>query len=1059
MSPVTIPAGHLPLPPQITPGWGVAGMIMILTGAVYTLVGIKNRWIHSFFSTAYITALGVAVLIVYVMNVPVSNGLQGGYVAAIILSGCALGAASMFFKEITEGLGCALGGFCMSMWLLTLLPGGLLHSVAAKAIFIASFTVVGFAFYFSRYTRDWALIVTISFAGATVTVLGIDCYSRAGLKEFWAYVWHLNDNLFPLGADTYPVTKGIRVETAAIIILCIFGIISQIKLWRIVREQREKRAAERAEGQRNMEEEEENVGRQIEETTARDRREWERVYGEGTLASGTVSRYSGVGDASSEKGLRSSNAGSTYAHSKADGIELSDMSDTSQAAVPGALMASEDANEGKVTVRVAADDVVEATSSDDDDIMDEKAAAAAADGTAEHLSSTAGSKRVSRNSKRTSRATADSKRTSRQQQTVTPAPEVVPLPFTVPDNEDTKSQGDRSSVATFADEDVPTRAPRHRQSLVKRLSQSSVELLRSLSQRAPGDRQRKHGESSEDLVEAPVAVDDDASSIAATFDGESVSCGDRQSIISVDNRKDIEITANLAQEPEKPEASVQPKSEKAAQRSEKTDTPKQTEEKSVTPTEPQKTESPETAEIAKPQVLESVKVVDDEPTVPTADNAEQAVVETPTEQNLPEPSEKAKSVASVASGPIVLTKDRLPRSLSRVAMSYRTNEWAKHLSLADAPEPDELHIDAAPQSTQVAKEVARVVDVDDLQMTAETGVPPTAVKRSASQASYHSTQVRPMSRTVSKRESASGLVIATNGSADIDVPNRSPASPPPVGFALGRTSSIGLHRSSSGFQPIVEEQLAAAPSPTIPEDAAEDGSGALSPTLGASESFQRLPVPGVVSYSSPQTLIGQRETFLRNRSQGNLLQSMPEPAAEMYVSASDNGSLHNYPMYAAAFNSDPDDLPLSQRKEIMRQSSLMALSASNPALQRSNSGVENSEGTAFDSHQPKRQSSVPTIAAREARLASFRQSVAQDLRVGSPPPVSTPMGSTSNLLNGIDTQRNMLMGQKEADAQRREMQRREKEWQDRVFDNRMRSGDLLEAHREVLRKMQSTAKE
>ena len=155
---------------------------MLITGVTYTLVGIKNRWIHTFFSTAYITALGVAVLIVYVMNIPVSNAIQGGYVVAVIMSGCAVGAASMFFKELTEGLGCALGGFCVSMWLLCLVPGGLLQSVPSKAIFIAVFTLVGFGFYFSRWTRDWALIGMISFAGATVTVLGIDCYSRAGLK-------------------------------------------------------------------------------------------------------------------------------------------------------------------------------------------------------------------------------------------------------------------------------------------------------------------------------------------------------------------------------------------------------------------------------------------------------------------------------------------------------------------------------------------------------------------------------------------------------------------------------------------------------------------------------------------------------------------------------------------------------------------------------------------------------------------------------------------------------------------------------------------------------------
>ena len=51
-------------------------------------------------SVDYVTALGISVLIVYVMNVPVSNALQGGYVTAIVLSGCTVGAAAMFFAHL-----------------------------------------------------------------------------------------------------------------------------------------------------------------------------------------------------------------------------------------------------------------------------------------------------------------------------------------------------------------------------------------------------------------------------------------------------------------------------------------------------------------------------------------------------------------------------------------------------------------------------------------------------------------------------------------------------------------------------------------------------------------------------------------------------------------------------------------------------------------------------------------------------------------------------------------------------------------------------------------------
>lgn len=1011
---MTIPAGQLPITPELTPGWGVAGVIMLATGGVYTLVGIKNRWIHTFFSTAYITALSVAVLIVYVMSVPVSNAVQGGYVVAVVMSGCAVGAVSMFFKELTEGLGCALGGFCVSMWLLCLVPGGLLHPVASKAIFVSCFTLVGLCFYFSRWTRDWALILMISFAGSTVTVLGIDCFSRAGLKEFWAYVWDINGNLFPLGADTYPITKGIRVETAAVIIFFLVGIISQIKLWRIVREKREKRAAERAEGRRDLDLEEENVGRQVEEANARERRHWERVYGDGTSAD--ESRMSDLGDTGSEKRLRRSDV---------EVIEMADMSESEHSRTgPKALMAAGEAQDGKVTVRVAADDTP-GTPTDVADDMDEKAA-----GIGEAAATPTEGKRLSQ------RTTA-SKRVS-QAQTVTEAPEVVPLPFTVPLDEDTKTLSDRSSIATFAD-DVETAAPvRPRHSLVKRLSQGSATLLRSFSQRSGrggDDLALENGESSEELVGARSCRHDaDNGSLAATVDGESVSGADRHSVHSLDAHRNIEINAELAEAEKSETGAANGKGEESGP-------------------------------------LSQAAAAD-----PADSPAEQSLAASPPVDAQPGASEKAKSMASVASTPVSLTKDRLPRSLSRVAMSYRTNEWAKHLSYADTPSPDDVRVDEAAQPVKAAAATERSVpvNVEDLQKTAEDGAPAPALRRPESQVSNVS-YVPSVGRRVSKKGAPSSVVIPTHVAQDGE-PGRSPVSPPsaallpaPAPGPVRSASAAAMRRTSSGFDPIVEERHPATPvKDTILEGTEGMRTASASSSLAGSEAPPRA-IPGVVSYASPQTLIGQREMFLRSKSQGSLLSVTPEPPFVAHGPGSDVGSLHNYPAYAAALSApDPDDLPLSQRKEIMRRGSLMSLSQQSNA-----SGMrpahESTENLPFNSHQPKRVSTLPVQAIRDAQLATFRQSVQQDLRAGSP--LVTPSGretpfAASSLLGNreaevqrnIEMQRNVLMGQKEAEAQRKETQRREKEFVDRAFDERMRSGDLLEVHREAMRKMQNGAR-
>ena len=179
----------LPIQPTITPAIAVAGALMILTGMLYTLVGIKTQRIQIFFSTTYLVALAVTVLIEYVMHPPISDGIQGAYLVAICATGLIFGALAVIFADVTEGLGCFLGGFCLSMWFMVLKPDGLIGSTAGKAIFIGCFTVVAFGFYLSRYTRVYGLIGSTSFAGATIVVLGVDCFSRAGLKEFWLWIW------------------------------------------------------------------------------------------------------------------------------------------------------------------------------------------------------------------------------------------------------------------------------------------------------------------------------------------------------------------------------------------------------------------------------------------------------------------------------------------------------------------------------------------------------------------------------------------------------------------------------------------------------------------------------------------------------------------------------------------------------------------------------------------------------------------------------------------------------------------------------------------------------
>ena len=162
---------------------------MLITGAGYAIIGIKHQWLSTFLSAAYLAALGVTVLIIYVMSPPVSDAIQGAYMVAALMTGLIFGGICLVFKDVAEGLGCLLGGFCIAMWFLVLSPGGLLKDTTQKAIFIGVFSAVGWSLSFSQHTRNYGLILCTAFAGSTITILGIDCFSRAGLKEFWIYIW------------------------------------------------------------------------------------------------------------------------------------------------------------------------------------------------------------------------------------------------------------------------------------------------------------------------------------------------------------------------------------------------------------------------------------------------------------------------------------------------------------------------------------------------------------------------------------------------------------------------------------------------------------------------------------------------------------------------------------------------------------------------------------------------------------------------------------------------------------------------------------------------------
>ncbi|KAK3380299.1 hypothetical protein B0T24DRAFT_647578 [Lasiosphaeria ovina] len=1066
----------------------------LFNGVVFALVGIKTKYLHSFFSTAFLASLGTTVLIIYVMTPPVSHAIQGAYVVAVVCTGMILGALAVVFKEIMECLGCLLGGFCLSMWLLTLQSGGLIPTVGGKVVFISAFTLTAFGSYFTRWTQTYCLIGCISFSGATAAVLGIDCFSRAGLREFWAYLWALNDNLFPIGASTYPLTRGIRVELAVTILIFLAGIVSQLRLWRIIKEHRDKRNAKIAEEERNLRVEEENVGQQVEETTSRARREWERVYGdiEGGLSPLGGSTDSGVSDMGSEKPMRDSNGALTVitirpqSPTELDGenglVEVvSEKSTPPPPPVPKTTAAerviSLDAVNGSVTVMVAQDPIPEeqATSADPSELdRGGENREEAWDGSAQR----------------------------RNSQPVTPLPAVVPLPFRIPE---ARENSDRSSVATFAEtEDGRELTGVKSKSMVRRLSTGSAKLLRRLSQRSTRSMQEGNEwtrDSREELVERARNTRDDIDSLAADMDDmssngmtESANGDAGPSDKQVDPKNDIAEKQKKHAETLITMREAILTLEELATKAAAESTASIIDTVSLSPvdgSEPdQRPASPDLAG----REIEAEAVAEDRGTA-TASPEEAASAREKTDKT----NRRRDSATSVDSVAASLSKS-LPPALSRVAMSYRTNEWAKHLSTADAPELETLQLHENPEEPAP-------LDVVELQQTAENATPPPAAPRAASALSSYGSMPHLVARS-SSRGSLSGY-------SDAAVLHHQLASGPEP---LTRNRS-GPYRSVSGTlrgrgsrlfaEPIAEEgdDQPYYSMPPMAED--YDGRPTLTHAMHSSAAPRELSTSASVPNLSmwlnglntaqqapPQTLIGMRETLLRTKALGPFAFPGADaayggmPTIPASGPPSDAGSLHNSVGGGSNAPVDADDIPLSQRRIMIRQSSLEFASRGRSSVMGSSprATTPNADSAMFDSHQPSRRSNATPEFVRQAQLASFRNSVAADLRAMPPNPNlgapsrqssygretplnsgligSASMGSLrgaygldADARRSIEVQRNTLLGQKDAEAVKREAERLEHERNQREFEERMRSGALMEAHRDAMRRLQGEVRD
>lgn len=966
---MSVNPNELPMKPTITPALSVAGVLLMLTGVFYTLIGIRTKRIHIFLSSAYLVSLAVTVLIIYVMHPPISNAIQGAYFVAAFFTGVIFGGGSVVFADVTEGMGCLLGGFCLSMWFLELRPGGLIQSTIGKAIFIACLTLGAYSVYISHFTRPYGLIGSTSFAGATIIVLGIDCFSRAGLKEFWVYIWDLNDALLPSHySGTYPITRGIRVEIAATVLLFVLGVMSQMKVWKIVKKHRDQKAAERLEEEQQQDQAELALGGKIEERNERDKVMWEAVYGD--------QAYRKAPAEDSELG-----AGTT-ANSKTESTSAIAAHSFETISVKSAGNSERKVLQpSSVTIRVASEDSGYATPSATAESLLPAELETHEQSKPESLREPPTDAPRDAASMLSIVETANSRHSP--EGSVRSDPQVIPLPFNV-SRHDFKDDDERSSIATFAASDRPMTQ------MSKRLSGSS--LLRSLSK--PSKRRRGDNTPTEEA--SAISLEDDrASSVAATFDGveDDLSSDEEGRHDSPQETRSLEkAEAETVAEPLLCESS--------------------------TPLSPESLDGgrsdmkrPSIEGAANDGTLEPKSIDDYEsvtteifmPARSTCGSYASRMQHAAATEIQRARSTKSATASELSPGEIHLTsfRDQLPEGASKVEMAYRTNEWAKHLDRAETPSVEDLKETSSTLDAQpVMEENSAPVNVRQLEQTALTAEPqPIKVvtnpetessqqpylKRSASWSrdSLPSQRNRQQRESSLRRASYGGLTNRTGSYNALQNPR---------GF---RTSSTALHNS-----PLVESPI-------------EEGVESFFPPRGDATATSAIPL---------NTLMAKRSSKLQNRYSTTPLVHSKSFAFPDRVSPLDSP--------------DAEDLPLAQRKSLLK---LQSRRSSNPTSPRTSPRTS----AAYIKRNPS-SDSIHREENRENMVTAWHTSLRND--------------SKANILSqrGLERKRSEMLGEKRRVSADLQAAGAEKARRESQRDENMRRGDMLERHREAMRKLQAS---
>lgn len=814
----------------------------------------------------------------------------------------------------------------------------------------------------------------------------------------------LNSDIFPLHyKGPYPTTRGIRVEIAAIILIWLMGIMSQMKVWNIIKKRRQEKAKEQRDKDEERNMADENHGRRVEEGIKRERGSWEAAHGSSGRGK-IVHLDSGIGtdEPSTRKGSMSVTGMSETRGLDSEGLELQEMED------PGKYLKEG----GRVTVHVAQDDEIPQFQSP----TGRRSIGSARETILEpffHESLTQASRPMgSEAPPRNLSAKGSSKSIGPG---LTLKPKITRLPFKVP-SPDPQSDDDSSSVAASAASALdPAQSS-------KRTSGSPI--TRKLSKRSL--RRYVAGSTSEEALMIPYPEDDQASSVAATIDG-----------VSDQANSEDERTKGRSQSP-----SHDP--EKDASMEEPMQGMNQGVDNAASGRSTNHSLAGESQVVGAPSPVGTFALRPEITVLPSSERSRassidglQKTTKQPHNESIskceasPEDFERRPERASLSGN--------LPEGASKVVTAYRTNEWAKHLDAADIPDFDELKLNEV-RATNSALHNERPVPIDKgaLQQTPldaepapmltlkthKLGERPASYFKSKDPFKRHSdvhqsrshmhqlTREKAMERSPSQTSLANSMSRSPSQASLDSNSARKEHYPPMLSRVRSSQSFTSLHRGlRSSSSPLISTPLSA----PLAQSPIEEGVEACFPAR-----------------FTPSTahLMSQRDSMLRNR---------PSSTSLLRTTWS-NSALDQHPALRSPEDED-DNISLSQRKSLLQKNQQVV-----PQPRRSSSGpmATPTYTPARDSLTPQPANQEPTLTPRDSTISAWRASL-------------QPSTTAHYRDQEIEHRRSAMLAEKRRESTSRQEQRVGKEVNQNVLDRGMRRSNMLDAHAGMMRKMQAEA--